>query len=178
MRKRHRDKESQASPGLAWGTLGLAGGYQVTLVVEVEETMQLGRVRLTSAEWEHLFQEGVYLYCVQPSHIIRLCPYWPKERAHGIQLAGYYGLEHPELGHGGPGGFWCRGLLHKPEAGITAGHPYSAPHHTPPGGVPQQGLIARVTHSTLLLLMTLSGNQSLCLNVISSPQTPLVLGLP
>lgn len=50
--------------------------------VDAEEPMQLGRARLTPAERQRRFRQGLCFYCGQEGHPLATCPVLPKGEAH------------------------------------------------------------------------------------------------
>ncbi|XP_032364699.1 uncharacterized protein LOC116679100 [Etheostoma spectabile] len=52
-----------------------------------EETMELGRARLSPAERRHRIQAGACLYCGDPSHHVVACPSRPKDKARQRNLS-------------------------------------------------------------------------------------------
>ncbi len=170
-----------------------------TVVPEAEEPMHLGRTCLTPEQRSQRIADGLCIYCGQPGHYISQCPLRPKSARPsptpriGVSDTRLFLTSQPHfclpatisyqgrsvsvtvlVDSGADDNFVDREFIQSvkfPLSKIEIPRPVKAFDDTP---------LETVTHQTTSLALTLSGNhqERLTFLVVSSPSSPVVLGLP
>uniref|UniRef100_A0A8P4GPN0 Gypsy retrotransposon integrase-like protein 1 n=1 Tax=Dicentrarchus labrax TaxID=13489 RepID=A0A8P4GPN0_DICLA len=164
----------------------------------VEEPMQLGRTHLTQAERQRRMRSGLCIYCGQHGHFLAACPQLPKkETENGVAPVS----QVPASSSAPLSRLQLKASLHwqlnsipltalvdsgAEESFIDSAFVLQAniPTIKLPDNQPVNALdgkhLANITRQTVPLTLILSGNhrEEISLLVISSPNTPVVLGYP
>uniref|UniRef100_A0A8P4GRA6 CCHC-type domain-containing protein n=1 Tax=Dicentrarchus labrax TaxID=13489 RepID=A0A8P4GRA6_DICLA len=164
----------------------------------VEEPMQLGRTHLTQAERQRRMRSGLCIYCGQHGHFLAACPQLPKKETENgvapvsqVPASSSAPLSHSQLKaslHWQLNSIPLTALVDSgaEESFIDSAFVLQAniPTIKLPDNQPVNALdgkhLANITRQTIPLTLILSGNhrEEISLLVISSPNTPVVLGYP